>query len=339
MYLAPLNYDRYFKKVFSDKRIAQRFLEDFFDIKIDEFEELPTQRKITDDATAVEFDYRCRIGGNFVIIDMQQWFKSDIVKRFYMYHSMNTVLQLEKMPDKSIDLDDNIKKDMKDYDRLVPVITLIWLADDTLNFTDDFVSFTMTSETVHDFLRNKNLWREENMLELLAERAKCLGIIDNRTRKLDFLQKNKLIYAFQPNIIRNKKFSKYLPWFELADKTRNKLNEKGWFEEYLNDQIFVEIIKRINTETFVQSDWEYIDKNEDSREKAKRFEQVYIDEGIELGIEKGIELGIEKGKEVGIPQGELIKARKIAKEMKARGFVIDVIAELTNLSIEEIEKL
>ena len=331
MYLAPLNYDRYFKKVFSDKRIAQRFLEDFFDIKIDEFEELRTNYKITDDATAVEFDYRCRIGGNFVIIDMQQWFKSDIVKRFYMYHSMNTVLQLEKMPDKSIDLDDNTKKDMKDYDRLVPVITLIWLADDTLNFTDDFVSFTMTSETVHDFLRNKNLWREENMLELLAERAKCLGIIDNRTRKLDFLQKNKLIYAFQPNIIKNKKFSKYLPWFELADKTRNKLNEKGWFDEYLKDQIFVEIIKRINTETFVQSDWEYIDKNEDFREKAKRFEKVYIDEGIELGIEKGIEKGI--------PQGEILKARKIAKEMKARGFQIDVIAELTNLSIEEIEKL
>ena len=181
------------------------------------------------------------------------------------------------------------------------------------------------------------------MLELLAERAKCLGIIDNRTRKLDFLQKNKLIYAFQPNIIRNKKFSKYLPWFELADKTRNKLNEKSWFDEYLKDQIFVEIIKRINTETFVQSDWEYIDKNEDSREKAKRFEQVYIDEGIELGIEKGIELGIEKGieigKEVGIPQGEIIKARKMAKKMKDKREPIDKIVEYTGLSIEEIEKL
>ncbi|MEI6140622.1 MAG: hypothetical protein WCP85_15240, partial [Mariniphaga sp.] len=173
------------------------------------------------------------------------------------------------------------------------------------------------------FLRNKNLWREENMLELLAERAKCLGIIDNRSMKLDFLQKNKLIYAFQPNIIKNKKFSKYLPWFELADKTRNKLNEKGWFDEYLKDQIFVEIIKRINTDTFVQSDWEYINKNEDFREKARRFEQVYIDEGIELGIEKG----------------EIIKAQKMAKKMKDKGEPIDKIVEYTGLSIEEIEKL
>ena len=34
MYLAPLNYDRYFKKVFSETRIAKRFLEDFFDVEI-----------------------------------------------------------------------------------------------------------------------------------------------------------------------------------------------------------------------------------------------------------------------------------------------------------------
>jgi len=86
MYLAPLNYDRYFKKVFSETKIAKRFLEDFFDITIDELIILPTKHKITDNATAVEFDFRCKIKDNYVIIDMQQWFKTDIVKRFYMYH-------------------------------------------------------------------------------------------------------------------------------------------------------------------------------------------------------------------------------------------------------------
>jgi len=49
MYLAPLNDDRFFKKVFSETRIAKRFLEDFFDIEISEMELLPTKRKITDD--------------------------------------------------------------------------------------------------------------------------------------------------------------------------------------------------------------------------------------------------------------------------------------------------
>jgi len=327
MYLAPLNYDRYFKKVFSETKIAKRFLEDFFDIKIDELEVLPTKHKITDNATAVEFDFRCRINGNFVIIDMQQWFKSDIVHRFYMYHSMNTVLQLEKMPDKSIKLGDDKKRDIKDYDKLIPVITLIWLADDNLNFKDDFVSYTMTSETLHDFIRNKNLWKAENVLEIIAEREKCLEIIDNRTKKLDFLQKNKLIYAFQPNIVKNKKYSKYLDWFELADKTRNKLNEKDWFDKYLKDEIFVEIIKRINTETFDQSDWDYINNQEDFNEKVKRFEQVFIDEGFELGMEKGLEKGMER------------KAKITATKLINKGMSNEEIGEITDLPMTEIEKI
>ncbi|MEI6141318.1 MAG: hypothetical protein WCP85_18760 [Mariniphaga sp.] len=323
MYLAPLNYDRYFKKVFSETRIAKRFLEDFFDVEIAEMELLPTKHKITDDATAVEFDFRCKIGDNFVIIDMQQWFKTDIVKRFYMYHSMNTVLQLEKMPDKSIDLEANRKRDIKDYDKLIPVITLIWLADDDLNFKDDFVSYMMTGEILNDFIKNKNLWREDNVLALISEREKCLEIINNKTRKLDFLGKNKLIYAFQPNIVRNKKYSKYLAWFELAEKTRNRLNEKGWFDEYLKDEIFVEIIKRINTESFEQVDWEYITDYEKFREKVKRFEQVFIDEGIEQGIEQG------KNRE---------KIETIRKGIKA-GLSNEILNSITGLADSTINEL
>jgi broad-specificity NMP kinase len=240
---------------------------------------------------------------------------------------MNTVLQLEKMPDKSIDLEENRKRDIKDYDKLIPVITLIWLADDDLNFKDDFVSYMMTGEVVNDFIKNKNLWREDNMLELIAEREKCLEIINNKTRKLDFLGKNKLIYAFQPNIVRNKKYSKYLKWFELAEKTRNRLNEKGWFDEYLKDEIFVEIIKRINTESFEQVDWEYITDYEKFREKVKRFEQVFIDEGIEIGVERGIE--IERSRNT---------IDTALKGIKA-GLSNELLKLITNLSDDQINDL
>ena len=194
-----------------------------------------------------------------------------------MYHSMNTVLQLEKMPDKSIDLEENRKREIKDYDKLIPVITLIWLAADDLNFKDDFVSYMMTGEIVNDFIKNK-------------------------------------------------KYSKYLKWFELAEKTRNRLNEKGWFDEYLKDEIFVEIIKRINIESFEQVDWEYITDYEEFQEKVKRYEQVFFndgrDEGIEIGIyrkaidtaNKGIELGLSN--EVlktmtGLTDSEINKQRKL----------------------------
>ncbi len=74
MYLAPLNYDRYFKKVFSDDKICQRFLEDFLNVTITSLEKLPEKQRVTDDARLVEFDYRCQIDNAYVIIDMQQWY-------------------------------------------------------------------------------------------------------------------------------------------------------------------------------------------------------------------------------------------------------------------------
>ncbi|MCP4132179.1 MAG: hypothetical protein GY754_14505, partial [bacterium] len=61
MYLAPLNYDRFFKKVFSDKEISRRFLEDFLEVKIDSIELLKEKHQLTDDASVVEFDFRCKI--------------------------------------------------------------------------------------------------------------------------------------------------------------------------------------------------------------------------------------------------------------------------------------
>ncbi len=104
MYLAPLNYDRYFKKVFSETRIAQQFLEDFLEVTIERPEMLPKQKYVTDDAAYVEFDFRCKIAGASVIIDMQQWYKPDIIQRLYLYHALNTGLQLEDLPKERLEL-------------------------------------------------------------------------------------------------------------------------------------------------------------------------------------------------------------------------------------------
>ncbi|MCP4696356.1 MAG: hypothetical protein GY862_05865, partial [Gammaproteobacteria bacterium] len=131
MYMAPLNYDRYFKKVFSDKKIAKRFLEDFLDVEISSLEKLPQQHRVTDDAAIVEFDFRCKIEDAYVVIDMQQWYKPDIVQRFYLYHALNTGLQLEELPKNRVVIHRKGKLiKVKNYKALEPVLTLIWLVDD-----------------------------------------------------------------------------------------------------------------------------------------------------------------------------------------------------------------
>ncbi len=300
MYLAPLNFDRYFKKVFSDLRIAKRFLEDFFDVSIETIELLTIQHKITDDAVAVEFDFRCKIDDQFVIIDMQQWYKPDVVHRFYTYHCINTALQLENLPLKSIALEGDKERKIKDYNEILPVVTLVWMVDDTFGFKEDYVSYTMTPEIVLEFINNHLLWQNEDITALLKERETALVQLSNKAKRLDFLQKNRLVYAFQKNIVANgkkgnNKYHKYLDWFELAEKTKNRLNQKSDFLKYTEDEIFVELMRRINKDHLTEEDYNYIENYEQFTERVKRYDKTIFQEGIEAGIYETARKAIQAG--------------------------------------------
>jgi predicted transposase/invertase (TIGR01784 family) len=60
---------------------------------------------------------------------------------------------------------------------------------------------------------------------------------------------------------------------------------------------------------------------------------------IDTSFEEGIEEGIEKGKEQGIAEGKIVGKTEMARELKKEGISIDIIAETSGLSKEEIEKL
>ena len=59
----------------------------------------------------------------------------------------------------------------------------------------------------------------------------------------------------------------------------------------------------------------------------------------ELGYKIGMEKGMEEGKEIGREEGERNKSIQIATGMKQEGLDSALIAKLTNLTLEEIEKL
>ena len=334
MYLAPLNYDRYFKKVFSDTAIAKRFLEDFFDTSIDEIELLTQQHKITDNATAVEFDFRCKMDGRYVIVDMQQWYKPDVVHRFYTYHCINTALQLEKMPLKSIYLEEvknEKERKIKDYSELLPVITLVWMVDDKLGFTDDVAAYTMTPEIVNRFISENELWNSPDITQLLKRRNEAYGQLTNNTKQLGFLQQNKIIFAFQKNIVTNKKYSKYYNWFELAEKTLDRANKKIDFLKYEEDKIFGELIRRISTEYLQEDDFTYIDDYDQFIERVKRYDRGLFHEGkIEGNMEGKIEGRIEGREEEKINN---------AINCIRKGLSDSDIQDITGLPVEVIKKL
>jgi hypothetical protein len=327
MYVAPLNYDRFFRKVFSDLKIAKAFLEDFLDVQIDSITQLKDKHTVTDDAAIVEFDYRCKIDGSYIIIDMQQWYKKDIVKRFYVYHTLNTVLQLEDMPTKTIELPINPNGTkpkeirLKDYRVLEPVITLIWMVDDSLGFTKDYVTQVLTSESLLDFIRSSELWFNDEILKLLERREDILKELNNVTKELDFLSKNKLIYIFQKNVVKNKKISKYFRWFSFAEKSRNKENVESDFAEYKDDLVFLEIIRRLSRD-LKKEDFDYIKDYDRYIAEIKRYNKELLEEGEKIGIEKGEKIG----------------QRNILLSLQKNGVGIEEISKLTGLTVEDIRE-
>ena len=76
---------------------------------------------------------------------------------------------------------------------------------------------------------------------------------------------------------------------------------------------------------------------------AMKLREDGILEGFERGIKKGIEKGIEKGIAKGIAEGkvegEYAQALKTARMMIKKGYDVELINELTELSIEEIKNL
>ncbi|MCP4152433.1 MAG: hypothetical protein GY757_32140, partial [bacterium] len=206
MYLAPLNYDRFFKKVFSEEKIAKKFLEDFLEVEISEFKKLKGKHKLSDEAAAVEFGFRCKIKGSYVIINMQQWYKSNIGHKFLPNNALNNGLQIENLPQKDI-ITRSTEKEFKrvtDYRLLEPVITLVWMVVDSLKFANDYVTYAMTPAAAVDFIKNEQLWHNPEIVQLLKERKKTLELLANEVKGIDFISKNRLVFMFQQNIVKNK---------------------------------------------------------------------------------------------------------------------------------------
>ena len=63
------------------------------------------------------------------------------------------------------------------------------------------------------------------------------------------------------------------------------------------------------------------------------------EDGFDEGIEEGIKRGIEKGKLEGLKEGRIAEQISMAKSMKTKNMDINLISEITGLTIDEIKKL
>ena len=67
--------------------------------------------------------------------------------------------------------------------------------------------------------------------------------------------------------------------------------------------------------------------------------EYMLKERERIGIEQGRSEGLAEGEAIGLKKGAAQKQREIAKNLKHAGIPVDVIAENTGLTAEEIENL
>ena len=114
------------------------------------------------------------------------------------------------------------------------------------------------------------------------------------------------------------------------------------FYDYVNNHIVTtDFTKQIDDEI------SYLKLDTKVRREFMLMEARLLDErheGEAVGIAKGKEIGLVEGEAIGLAKGESIGLAKeklaTAKRMLAKGcYSLEVIAELTNLSLADVEKL
>ena len=158
----------------------------------------------------------------------------------------------------------------------------------------------------------------------------------------DFFEQGNYVYTFKKCCLENREL-------ELPDEaTTMLLNTKGThgdiskdiksFYDYVNNHIVTtDFTKQIDDEI------SYLKLDTKVRREFMLMEARLLDErreGEAVGIAKGKEIGLVEGEAIGLAKGESKEKLATAKRMLAKGcYSLEVIAELTNLSLADVEKL
>ena len=173
-----------------------------------------------------------------------------------------------------------------------------------------------------------NLTREDRNKDLEMISVYELMEIDRHDRYID----NFTIYEFNISKIKD-------AWYN-GDRSHNimALLDADYCElDTMNDgddimDRFKDEVKNVNRGL---GDVQFMDPDED----AEIIFNTIVDSEKERAQKEGLQEGLEKGREEGMVEGMAEGIKNTARKMKQKNIDINTISEITNLSIDEIEKL
>jgi predicted transposase/invertase (TIGR01784 family) len=107
----------------------------------------------------------------------------------------------------------------------------------------------------------------------------------------------------------------------------------------LNEPCIVDAFSRINEAALTPDELELQQKRHAFIQIQRTGLELAEEKGEARGIGIGIEMGIEKGREEGREEGELKAKQEIAQGMLSKKLDIDLIVQLTGLTLEQVSAL
>ena len=154
-------------------------------------------------------------------------------------------------------------------------------------------------------------------------------ILDEKTNENHFQD-------FELNFVELPKFTRTLE--ELKD-----IKEK-WIYFVKNAGNMKMIPKQMENPKELREAFETANQMKWSKKELEAYDSrgIYIQDErgrIQYALEEGEKIGIEKGEKIGIEKGKDERAREMAKTMKIKGYPPEEISGLTQIPLEEIERL
>jgi predicted transposase/invertase (TIGR01784 family) len=159
---------------------------------------------------------------------------------------------------------------------------------------------------------------------------------DIETNKI-FYDKLTFIYLEMPKF--NKKIEELETRFDKWLYVIKNLNRLDRIPDKLREKIFDRVFEAAEIARFTpEQARSYETSLKYYRDLKNSFDTAH-DDGMVKGIKKGRKEGLEKGRKQGLEKGRKEEKIKIAKNLLEIGVAVELIAQSTKLSIEEINKL
>lgn len=123
-----------------------------------------------------------------------------------------------------------------------------------------------------------------------------------------------------------------LPQWEEEFRVQVSLGESG----LRNIALLVEYLLTVNEHVSVDALGEFLaPMGDEAKEIPMTVGQQLIEKGLQKGRQEGLQEGLQKGRQ----EGRLEEKREVARKALAKGMSPAEVAELTELSLEEVQKL